>query len=119
MVSEQETEPSPLVVPLGVVPLGEEPSPLVVSHVVAQDEEPVLARNPLVVPLGEVPSQQESSPLVVPLVPEWIPGQQVEPVEQRTLGSVSQEPGLPGQQEPVEQALLLGRQETRNEHSQV
>ena len=108
VVPEQETETSPLVVPLGeepqvaaelnrlVVPLGEElnrlvvpqgavpqvveSNRLVVPHGVAQDEEPVLVR----------------SPLAVPLVPEWTPEQQVEPAEQRTLGSVPQEPGLSG-----------------------
>lgn len=88
------------------VPPGEVPNRLVVSHVVPQvvaesnrlavpqDEETVLARSPLVVLLGEVPLVAEPNRLVVLLVPEWTPEQQVEPAEQRTLGSVPQEPGL-------------------------
>ena len=85
-------ESNRLAVPLGEEPLGEEPNRLVVP----QDEETVLARSPLVVLLGVVPLVAESNRLAVPLVPELTPEQQVEPVEQRTLGSVPQEPGLSG-----------------------
>ena len=100
VVPEQETETSPLVVPLGEEPLVAaelnrlaEPQGEVPLGVVPQVA--VVELNRLVVP-QDVEPQVARSPLVVPLVPEWTPEQQVEPAEQRTLGSVPQEPGLSG-----------------------